>query len=205
MSTPERPNRPRPQPFTLDPTEHGLPTLRVLGADQPDGGYCRQVRDLTTANLLEGFLHTGACALPDAGENTPTDFAAGCVEAARTGPTFLVSGYHAGWTMHPDGRFVSPTGFTIITRGAGFDCCDCGTNTIEINEHYFLHHDLWAAAMAAAAPAKPNPHGTEMLCVGCVETRLGRPLTPADFFPDLPINGPDETRSDRLKDRMGLA
>lgn len=45
-----------------------------------------------------------------------------------------------------------------------------------------------------------------MLCIGCLETRIGRQLTRSDFDMDLPINtlqeGPFSTRSDRLKNRL---
>lgn len=195
----------RRRPSTLDPATHGLPTTPIGGVDEPDGGYCRRVRDRETGDLLDLTLHTGACARPGADETTEVNFDLGCIEAGSLGPTLLVSGYHAGWTYTDDGRYVSPTGFTLHTRGAGFDCCDCGVNTLDINEHYFLRHDLWNVVMAVAPAAQPNPHGTEMLCIGCVETRLGRSLTPDDFAPELPINDFDEPRSTRLKNRMGLA
>ena len=41
-----------------------------------------------------------------------------------------------------------------------------------------------------------------VLCVGCLEERLGRVLTPEDFLP-LPVNDDDELDSVRLRTRKG--
>jgi hypothetical protein len=46
------------------------------------------------------------------------------------------------------------------------------------------------------------PHGKEFLCVGCLETRLGRMLTHADFT-DAPVNTYSKRgASARLRDRL---
>jgi hypothetical protein len=42
-----------------------------------------------------------------------------------------------------------------------------------------IHDELWA---------RVNPKKKGMLCIGCVEVRLERELTPEDFT-DVPING----------------
>ena len=44
------------------------------------------------------------------------------------------------------------------------------------------------------------------LCIGCLERRLGRLLTPLDFT-DAPLNRLDDfaEKSDRLLNRLGLA
>lgn len=52
-------------------------------------------------------------------------------------------------------------------------------------------HALWAAA---DGPARGY------LCVGCLERRLGRELTAADFM-DVPLNEPLDCDSARLADR----
>jgi len=44
--------------------------------------------------------------------------------------------------------------------------------------------------------------GSDVLCVGCLEERVGRSLEPADF-PPLPVNDDDETDSVRLRTRKG--
>jgi hypothetical protein len=73
-------------------------------------------------------------------------------------------------------------------------CSYCGENTILLDEYYMVRDDLWDRYGACDG----------MLCIGCLETRLGRKLTPADFN-DIPLNFKDDRdRSDRLRDRLGL-
>ena len=60
-----------------------------------------------------------------------------------------------------------------------------------INEYYSVHDAIWDAA------GMQRDDG--MLCVGCLEARLGRQLTHADFD-DAPINTFD--CSPRLRDRL---
>jgi len=73
-----------------------------------------------------------------------------------------------------------------------FDCVDCGLNTA--CEYYMVHNALWKAAGM-------NPHGG-MLCIGCLEERLGRKLTSADFT-EAPVNrGCPEAYSPRLQMRL---
>lgn len=47
-------------------------------------------------------------------------------------------------------------------------------------EFYMVHNAVWAQAGMTAG----------FLCIGCLEQRLGRPLTGADFMPTPPINQP---------------
>ena len=88
---------------------------------------------------------------------------------------------------------------------AEFPCTDCGQDTLSSapgvpTENYAVHNSVWEQA---GAPKKAH------LCVGCLETRLGRQLNRGDF-PDVPVNDPDVEpgahawtwRSDRLKDRL---
>ena len=53
-----------------------------------------------------------------------------------------------------------------------FGCIDCGIDTDKIGEYYMLRDEVWNAAV-------PEERG--MLCIGCVEARLHRRLTSADF------------------------
>jgi hypothetical protein len=53
-----------------------------------------------------------------------------------------------------------------------FACIDCTLNTLSGGECFTLHDAVWL---------KANPHGKGRLCIGCVEARLGRLLTPEDF------------------------
>lgn len=63
-----------------------------------------------------------------------------------------------------------------------------------------VHDEVWAAAGL----------GKGRLCVGCIETRLGRPLTRADFNPKVAVNATwhflDGTirpeRTERLRQRL---
>ncbi len=77
-----------------------------------------------------------------------------------------------------------------------FDCIDCGINTHDIHEYYMVRNSIWFSL-----GLKDN---RGMLCIGCLEKRLGRRLDHSDF-PNLPINTSPATRfSDRLLSRLGL-
>ena len=57
-------------------------------------------------------------------------------------------------------------------------CLDCGVNTSLNEEYYMLTKEVWKEAV---------PDLVGMLCINCVELRLGRQLWPEDFM-DSPIN-----------------
>ena len=76
-----------------------------------------------------------------------------------------------------------------------FECLDCSVNTSEIEEYYALVDEVWLEA-------QPDKDG--MLCVGCVERRLGRTLRESDFNETAPINRLGWPHSDRLRDRLGV-
>jgi hypothetical protein len=82
-------------------------------------------------------------------------------------------------------------------------CADCEVGTLTIGEFYMVRDDVWQQAWKGRA--KPWQHrapGQMMLCVGCLETRLGRKLCAADFT-DAPLNDPSQfTMSARLLDRL---
>ena len=85
--------------------------------------------------------------------------------------------------------------FTRMKRiDESFKCLDCGVHTGDIDEYYTVEDEVWLEA---------NPQDYGMLCIGCLETRLGRVLTPADF-PEYPINMYLDGKSPRLADRIGL-
>lgn len=78
------------------------------------------------------------------------------------------------------------------THNPEFNCIDCGFNTM--TEYYMVHNALWAEAGM-------KPDGG-MLCIGCLEDRLGRTLTMNDFT-DAPVNhGYAEGYSPRLQARL---
>ena len=60
----------------------------------------------------------------------------------------------------------------------GFDCLDCGVNTADAHEYYMVKDNIWL---------KAHPKDDGMLCIACLETRLGRVLTCNDFT-DAPVN-----------------
>jgi len=78
-----------------------------------------------------------------------------------------------------------------------FLCLDCGKDTFR-NEYYMLRNPVWK---------KANPKIKGMLCIKCVEKRLGRKLTKKDFA-DVPLNRAKSfmniPRSALLKNRLGL-
>jgi hypothetical protein len=78
------------------------------------------------------------------------------------------------------------------TDHEGCRCVDCERDTIELGEYYMIHDHVW-----------PLPRrGAGMLCIGCLERRIGRRLTPGDFT-DAPINCDRAGMSARLRARLG--
>jgi len=70
-------------------------------------------------------------------------------------------------------------------------CLDCGVDTGKIGEHYFIKTEIWLSAVNSIKG---------MLCIGCLENRLGRVLKAEDFTTCYLNKG--GTRSQRLIDRM---
>jgi hypothetical protein len=59
------------------------------------------------------------------------------------------------------------------SRRRRWHCLDCGIDTLAIGEYpYHLRDELWHAVV---------PSGRGMLCLECLEVRLGRPLRKKDF------------------------
>jgi hypothetical protein len=78
-------------------------------------------------------------------------------------------------------------------------CFDCGIPTCPPGgpwEYYMVTSEVWAAAGR-------DSHDGGYLCIGCLEARLSRELTPVDFA-DFPVNQPDwGWKSGRLLTRLG--
>lgn len=79
-----------------------------------------------------------------------------------------------------------------------FLCLDCGVDTNAINEYYMVHYNVWAQTGLVGQRG--------MLCIGCLENRIGRTLALQDFTEHmcqhrLPAN---VRLSDRLKNRLGV-
>lgn len=67
-------------------------------------------------------------------------------------------------------------GIALSARGIkvpGLDCKQCGTDISQmgIKEWYMVEDAVW----------KPAAKGDDVLCIGCLEKRLGRMLRPEDF------------------------
>ena len=81
-------------------------------------------------------------------------------------------------------------------------CADCGQSTI--GEGYRIRDEIWEQALAAK-PVGPHAKQGVELCIGCLEQRLGRQLTRADFD-DISWNLAPEMqkyKSPRLLQRLG--
>lgn len=65
-----------------------------------------------------------------------------------------------------------------IERVKDFSCISCNFNTLYGKEYYMVLDEIWLTV---------NPRDKGMLCIGCVEQKLGRELVRADFT-DAPIN-----------------
>ena len=104
-----------------------------------------------------------------------------------------------------EANVVDATFEQLVDYGSPTPCDDCGMDVVPhddagrrlADEWYAVTDELWAAA----SPAGSQP--PRYLCVGCLEKRIGRRLTPTDF-PDLGINDPEGWHSDRLSDRLGV-
>ena len=71
-------------------------------------------------------------------------------------------------------------------------------------EYYEVHDRLWRE-VAHAPGIGQSDNGPEgyFLCIGCLEERIGRKLTPKDFKPATSANMPSPWFTTRLNDRLG--
>lgn len=75
-------------------------------------------------------------------------------------------------------------------------CVDCKVDTLAIGEYYSVLPDVWASSGLAPRDG--------MLCIGCLENRLGYILQP-HHFSSYPINIVPLLRSSRLMSRLSLS
>jgi len=96
-----------------------------------------------------------------------------------------------------NGEHVSYSDYMVLTserHEVAFDCKDCGINTLYAGEYYMVDDAIWQA----------NGVGNGMLCIGCLESRIGYKLQSSDFS-DVPINnGGAGVKSERLQKRLGI-
>ncbi|HUC14036.1 MAG TPA: hypothetical protein VMS00_06245 [Acidimicrobiales bacterium] len=110
----------------------------------------------------------------------------------------------------PDGTpiLVRTDGLAVCRRGnktfevfsgkpsSALDCVDCGMDTCA--EWYMVSFSIWAEAFGlSAAQFRDSPD--VILCVGCLEKRLGRRLVASDF---LKAGGELGQRSLHLQSRL---
>jgi hypothetical protein len=86
------------------------------------------------------------------------------------------------------------------------NCADCGVGTIQLGEWYMVRDDVWEQAWRGQRKWwHSRVPGQEILCVGCLEKRLGRTLMACDFD-GAPVNDPNKDGiSDRMRDRLAAA
>jgi len=80
---------------------------------------------------------------------------------------------------------------------ARYRCNDCAVNVVEIGEFYMLNPEIWKDELGLG--------WSDNLCIGCLESRLGRRVGP--LFKDFSCSPNYEwmrPTSDRLMDRYGL-
>ena len=101
-------------------------------------------------------------------------------------------------------------------------CADCDVDTLDNGELYMVRDEIWAVAWHNRRlncgcnnfstvggqcvfefndTSRQRCEACEILCIGCLEERLGRTLTRADFT-DCRLNDPDKFRSARLRSRL---
>lgn len=74
-------------------------------------------------------------------------------------------------------------------------CLDCGRCTHEMCEYYMVQHAIWLTVTE-------HHERRGMLCVGCLEGRLGAPLSVEDFTDCLLNRIQRISGSMRLRDRL---
>ena len=60
-------------------------------------------------------------------------------------------------------------------------CADCGVGTNRIGEWYMVRDDIWEQAWRGRRKPWQVLPGQQVLCIGCLEKRLGRTLMACDF------------------------
>lgn len=84
----------------------------------------------------------------------------------------------------------------LQTRNLDMICIDCGEDTDTSNSYYMVQDQLWQQAVPD--PEEANNH---VLCLPCLERRLGRELNALDFI-EAPVNKPDHVRNQLLLKRI---
>jgi len=86
-------------------------------------------------------------------------------------------------------------------------CVDCGVGTITLGEWYMVKERVWKQAWKGRRKPLRDEFGIvsgqAILCIGCLEQRIGRRLVKSDFT-RAPVNDLSDYdyKSDRLIDRL---
>jgi hypothetical protein len=75
-------------------------------------------------------------------------------------------------------------------------CRKCGVDTIKIGEYYMLRNEVWQSAIERGQVPLDEHGQARMLCIGCIESLLGRQLTYDDFTSVMPRNWPRQRQLD---------
>jgi hypothetical protein len=103
---------------------------------------------------------------------------------------------------------MQPLRLSLTVKGEGMPkittrCADCGVGTLTIGEWYMAKDDVWEQAWSGRRKSwHGKATGHEILCIGCLENRIGRTLTNLDFTRSPINNAADEHKSDRLRNRL---
>lgn len=119
-------------------------------------------------------------------DSTPTEYdtcraksAAILITLGRVNPPFFTSRAN-----NQESQYMSRT---------KWKCLDCNVDTGQIGEHYFINTSTWLNVVGS---------NKGMLCIGCLEIRLGRKLNIYDF-PTVYINSlRNGSKSLRLINRL---
>lgn len=76
-----------------------------------------------------------------------------------------------------------------------FECLDCEVNTLDIGEYYMVNDHVWKTLASLR-------QDDGMLCIGCLEKRIGRTLTNEDFTDCLLNDSGNYGQSERLQLRL---
>lgn len=72
-------------------------------------------------------------------------------------------------------------------------CIDCGKEVVrDVDEYHMVQHFIWRSATK-------SHERHSILCMECIELRIGRNLTGADFL-NCPVNTSNQTVLQKLKE-----
>jgi hypothetical protein len=80
------------------------------------------------------------------------------------------------------------------------NCADCGVGTLALGEVYMVRDEIWEQAWCGRRKSwHGQVPGQEILCIACLEQRIGRELTLSDFAAQVPRYWPPLSRRQRQR------